>query len=67
MVLHPDACNPGGVPQLLGFAFDMNLKKAEILTNYCGVNLDQGWTNYMKRTELCSKLEFKQRVIDMGL
>jgi hypothetical protein len=40
MVLHPDACNPGGVPQLLGFAFDMNLKKAEILTNYCGVNLD---------------------------
>ena len=48
LLLHPECQKPGGVPQLLGFAFDLELQKAEILTSYCGVNLDEYWIPYMQ-------------------
>jgi hypothetical protein len=40
------------LPQLLGFAFDLDLQKAEILTTYCGVNLDEFWIPYMQTQRL---------------
>jgi serine/threonine protein kinase len=43
------------------------LQKAEILTTYCGVNLDEAWMSYMQKQSLTHTLDFKQRVVNMGI
>jgi serine/threonine protein kinase len=66
LALFPDLQEAGGVPTLLGFAFDFRLNRAELVTTWCGLSLEEAWTGYFQRQSLTNTLEFKKHVINMG-
>jgi serine/threonine protein kinase len=68
LLLCPDVAQPSGMPTLLGFAFDLDqkLNRAELMTSYCGVNLNDAWIPYMNKESLTKTLKYRQTVINMG-
>ena len=46
--LNQNQQRPGGLPEMLGFAFGAKEKRAELLMSHCGIDLNQAWLHYME-------------------
>ena len=57
---------PGGLPDLLGFAFGAKENRAELLMSHCGADLNFAWLQYMESREASQTPEFKLQVVDMA-
>ena len=57
---------PGGLPELLGFAYGVEDKRAELLMSHCGVDLNHEWLPYMQRNSMAQSSSFKLKVAEMA-
>ena len=66
MQLHSNQQEPGGLPEILGFAFGAKEQRAELLMSHCGIDLNQAWLHYMEGRPASQSPEFKLKVVEMG-
>ena len=64
--LHPCQQKPGGLPEILGFAFGAQEKRAELMMSHCGIDLNQAWLHYMESRPAAQAPDFKLKVVEMG-
>ena len=51
---------------MMGFAFGAKEKRAELMMQHCGIDLNQAWLHYMESRAASQSIQFKIKVVEMG-